>query len=176
MFYQWTRTAPSDELSSRCWFCCSLVYTAMQQKHIWKQLLLLLHSDTNIIITIIMYLNKTFCSASSTPGFSKSSKLASGLSFHISSSLLIWAAFILRDLSWSVSEGTLTSQERKLLSSIKGFHFEWSNIISLLVLCAEAQGYLISDRMDKLDKRHTPRITFDHKYFTSTKVTRNVQN
>lgn len=78
-----------------------------------------------------MYLSKTGCGSSSTPGFSKSSNDASALSFQSSSNLLIWTEVIWRARNCSCSDGTFTSHVRKLLSSIRGIHWDVSQFISL---------------------------------------------
>ena len=72
------------------------------------------------------YLSKTCCGSSSTPGFSRSSRVASGLSFHSSSNLLICWAEICLALNCSCSEGTFTSQGRNWRSWINGCHCEGS--------------------------------------------------
>lgn len=69
------------------------------------------------------YLSNTWVGSSSTPGFSRSSSVASGLSFHSSSSLLICWAEIWRLLICSWSEGTLTSHDRNCRSCINGCHW-----------------------------------------------------
>lgn len=77
------------------------------------------------------HLNNTGCGSSSTPGFSKSSNVASPLSFHNSSNLLICVDEIWRARSCSWSEGILTSQVKKHRSSINGIHCVVSQFMSL---------------------------------------------
>src|SRR5690348_10914930 len=79
------------------------------------------------------YRSMTWLGSSSTPGFSKSSKVAEAFSFHSSSSLLIWGMLIWRARSCSCSDGTLTSHGKKQRSSIRGSHCDVSHVMSLLV-------------------------------------------
>jgi len=77
-----------------------------------------------------MELRPTCAGSSSTPGFSKSSRCASGFSFHNSSSLLICCAEIWRARSCSASEGTFTSQDKNCRSWIRGCHWVGSQFMS----------------------------------------------
>lgn len=77
----------------------------------------------SVIYRATVYLNMTDAGSSSMPGFSKSSRVASGFSFQSSSSRLICTAEIWRPRSCSSSEGIFTSQRRNVLSCINGCHW-----------------------------------------------------
>ncbi|RNA40826.1 hypothetical protein BpHYR1_006775 [Brachionus plicatilis] len=80
---------------------------------------------------VLVLRRRTCCGSSSTPGRSKSSNLASGASFHSSSSLFICWAVIWRARNCSCSDGILTSHDKNERSSINGFHSVGSQFKSL---------------------------------------------
>lgn len=72
------------------------------------------------------YRSSTGCGSSSTPGFSRSSSVASASLRHSASSLEIWAPVICRARLRSFSDGTFTSHGRKARSSMSGSHWDRS--------------------------------------------------
>ena len=80
----------------------------------------------NCLIQVLL----TCWGSSSMPGFSRSSRCASGFSFHSSSRRLICWAEIWRARSCSASDGTLTSHGRNWRSWINGCHCVGSQFMS----------------------------------------------